>query len=484
MGVFTYNDFINAHEIWRMIVKAKNNMQAAAKDTDKVKFPFGKFMAWKSRDVSIAGISVIVTGYLAIFCTDSLGMKPAVVGNVILLSKMIDIVMNFLTGYMVDNTNTKLGKGRPYEICIIGSWLATVLLFFCPASFSMTAKTIWLFVMYTLIFSIFNSFLTAAQNPYMIRAFVDKTVISKVASFGGMVTMLGSLIVSITFPVLMARLATSDGGWHALILIYAIPLGLIGILRMIFVREDTSIDAGNTAQKVDVKQIITMLAKNRFIWAYAGISGFYNLTVGLNVSTFYFKYVVGNVGLLGVMSALSMVLLPVMIVFPKLMKKFSVCNLIEMGSAAAMLGCALIFAAKANMILLIAGSVLVAIASLPIAYLGVLIVMELSTYNEWNGLPRMEGSTNIVSNFAARVFNGIGVALQGGVLSLFGYVSGSGTAVTQPAGAIMAIRSLYSLIPMAFYACIIVCALILGRLEKKMPQIEADLKKRQEGNAE
>ena len=110
--------------------------------------------------------------------------------------------------------------------------------------------------------------------------------------------------------------------------------------------------------------------------------------------------------------------------------------------------------------------------------------MELSTYNEWNGLPRMEGSTNIVSNFAARVFNGIGVALQGGVLSLFGYVSGSGTAVTQPAGAIMAIRSLYSLIPMAFYACIIVCALILGRLEKKMPQIEADLKKRQEGNAE
>ena len=41
MGVFTYNDFINAHEIWRMIVKAKNNMQAAAKDTDKVKFPFG-----------------------------------------------------------------------------------------------------------------------------------------------------------------------------------------------------------------------------------------------------------------------------------------------------------------------------------------------------------------------------------------------------------------------------------------------------------
>jgi probable glucitol transport protein GutA len=295
----------------------------------------------------------------------------------------------------------------------------------------MTAKTIWLFVMYTLIFSIFNSFLTAAQNPYMIRAFVDKAVISKWQALAdGNHAGFHDRVHYI--PVLMARLATSDGGWHALILIYAIPLGLIGILRMIFVREDTSIDAGNTAQKVDVKQIITMLAKNRYIWAYAGISGFYNLTVGLNVSTFYFKYVVGNVGLLGVMSALSMVLLPVMIVFPKLMKKFSVCNLIEMGSAAAMLGCALIFVAKANMILLIAGSVLVALASLPIAYLGVLIVMELSTYNEWNGLPRMEGSTNIVSNFAARVFNGIGVALQGGVLSLFGYVSGSGAAVTQP----------------------------------------------------
>ena len=72
-------------------------------------------------------------------------------------------------------------------------------------------------------------------------------------------------VSKLQLPVLMARLATSDGGWHALILIYAIPLGLIGILRMIFVREDTSIDAGNTAQKVDVKQIITPV--NEFIHA-------------------------------------------------------------------------------------------------------------------------------------------------------------------------------------------------------------------------
>ena len=443
--------------------------------------PIGKFFAWKSRDISVASITVIVTGYLSIFCTDTLGIKPAVVGIILLISKLLDVVTDFITGYLVDNTNSKLGKGRPYELSIIGSWVCSVLLFSCPAGWEKNVKIAWIFCMYTLVFSVFNSFLGACNNPYMIRAFKNKEVITKVASFGGIVTMLGSAIVSITFPIAMGKIATSAGGWRTLILLYAIPLTLIGILRFIFVKEDPSIDARSESKKIDVKEVFLMFKENKYAWAYAGVTGMYNLCVGMSVNTYYFKYIVGDVSKLSLVNMLSILMLPVMFVFPKLMKKMQVSNLIELGVGIGAAGYFLLFFAKANIPVIIIGNVMVSMASLPICYLGVLIIMELATYNEWKGMSRMEGSTNIISNFATKAFNGIGVGVQGILLSAFGYMNATSTEiVTQPDSALLAIRLLYSLIPMAIYFVIIFCATRLGKLEKQLPKMEAEVQKRSE----
>ena len=451
------------------------------KKENENKLPVGKFFAWKSRDISVASITVIVTGYLSIFCTDTLGVKPAVVGMILLISKFIDVVTDFITGYLVDNTNTKLGKGRPYELSIIGSWLCSILLFSCPTGWQATVKTVWIFCMYTLVFSVFNSFLGACNNPYMIRAFKSKEIITKVASYGGVVTMLGSAIVSITFPIAMGKIATSAGGWRMLILLYAIPLTLIGLLRFIFVKEDPSIDAGSESKKINIKEVFTMFKENKYAWAYAGITGLYNLCVGMSVSTFYFKYIVGDVAKLSLVNSLSILMLPVMFVFPKLMKKMQVSNLIELGVGIAVVGYFILFIAKANLPLLVLGNVLTSMATLPICYLGVLIIMELATYNEWKGLSRMEGSTNIISNFATKAFNGIGIGLQGIFLSAFGYVTAQGSEITsQPDSVLFAIRLLYSFIPMLVYLVIIFCATRLGKLEKQLPQMEAELAERKE----
>ena len=101
----------------------------------KVKDPnqvsIGKFLAWQSRGVSF-GALMIVTGYITIFCTDTLKMSPALVGTLLMASKIFDGVTDVVAGYVVDNTNSRWGKGRPYEWCIVGSWLCTLLLFYTP----------------------------------------------------------------------------------------------------------------------------------------------------------------------------------------------------------------------------------------------------------------------------------------------------------------------------------------------------------------
>jgi len=196
---------------------------------------FGRLMLWKSSDISAAGVSAIVLGYLTLYCTDTLGMSPALVGTLLLASKVFDAIADLFYGWLVDNTRTRFGKGRPYELCIIGMTLCTIGLFSASPEWSDFFKSIWIFSVYTLVFSVFTSLRLAGQIPYCIRAFSNnQTVITKVASYGGIITMLGSIIISILFPIAMNKLATSAAGWQAVMMIFMLPLTVIGIFRFIF----------------------------------------------------------------------------------------------------------------------------------------------------------------------------------------------------------------------------------------------------------
>ena len=188
-------------------------------------------------------------------------------------------------------------------------------------AWSVFFKCAWIFCMYTLVFSVFTTLRQAAATPYTVRAFSnDQALITKVSSYGGIITMAGSMVVSMLFPVVMVRLATSAGGWAKTVAIFMIPLTLIGILRFIFIREDPSIDAGQRHQKVPVKEIFAMLKVNKYVWLYAGIMLFYNISTSLGVTTYYFRWVVGSMDMMAMTSALGIVVIPLMFVFPMIIR--------------------------------------------------------------------------------------------------------------------------------------------------------------------
>lgn len=445
----------------------------------------GKFFAWKTRDVSLAAITVIISGYLMMFCTDTLGMSAALVGSLMMASKIFDGITDIFAGYIVDNTNTKLGKGRPYEIAIIFAWLSTVLLFFADESWSMTAKSIWVFTMYSFVYSIFSTLLTACGTPYTVRAFSgNRVVITKVASYGGIVSMGGSIIVSLLFPRMMAKLVISanggSDGWRQLIVMFAIPLAFIGILRFIFVKEDPSIDAGKSPH-ISIKEAGQMIRMNKYAWSLAGVVGIYNMVVGFGAGSYYFRYIVGDISAFGLVGVLGMLLLPVMFIFPALIRKLGVSKLFIISGILAAAGYLLVFFAKDNMAMLYSGIIMSTIVSLPISYLQVPCIMDLSTYNEYKGMHRMEGTTTVVINFVTKILSGLGAGLAGVLLGASGFVSTTGSeTVVQPDSAIFMIRGLYSLIPLICMILIILCAFYFGRLEKKMPEIEKVVKEKKE----
>lgn len=452
-------------------------------DKKKKRFPLGKFFAWKSSDITSAGIFLIVGTYMTMFCTDFLGMSPLVVGNILLISNIIDFITDLIAAFLIDNTKTKWGKARPYELGAIGMTVCTTLIFITPVGWSQTLKIIWVFSMYTFLYGVFNTVRTAANVPYLIRAFDnDRDLIGKVSSYGGFVTTMGSMVISLSFPKLMASLATSQGGWATLILIYMIPLTVLGALRFIFVKENPEIDAGQIRDKVRLKDIWAMIRKNGYAWLYMLIMFLFQTIQSISVLSYYFKYIVGDVSLTGTLSIMSFIIMPIMFLFPVLMKKLTPAQIIGLGAIVSCAGYVINFFAKDNMVLLIVGSIVTAFAMLPISYLGNMIQMDLCTYNQHLGLPRMDASISAIFNgFGTQLGQGFGGWVLGIALTAAGYIASEGdTVVTQPDSAILMIRLLYSIIPLVLMAILAAVAFMISKLSRRIPEIEAELKQKEE----
>ena len=443
------------------------------KTEDQDKLGFGKLLVYKSSDVTAAGISAIVLSYLTLYCTDTLGIKPAVLGSLLMVSKVFDAFTDIFSGWLVDNTHTKLGKGRPYELCIIGVTICTLGLFSASPEWSEFIKCAWIFFMYTLVFSVFTTLRSAANIPYTIRAFSNnQKVIAKVASYGGIITMSASVGISVAFPILMSKLATSAEGWTKTVAIFIIPLTIIGVMRFIFLKEDPAVDAGEQHKKISIKEVIEMLKINKYIWLYACIMLCYNVTTSLGMATYYFKWIIGNTSLISVTSMFSIVLLPLMFAFPVIMRKIGTMgDMIASFCVIGIVGYIIVFFSGSYLPGVLIGGAIGAFATLPLAYYGVLFTMKCCTYNEMKGMPRMDGSTGILSNFATKFGSAIGSALTGILLGFAGYVSGDNISA-QPDSAIVMIRVLYALIPAAFLLIILFASKAFAPLERKISKWE------------
>ena len=82
----------------------------------------GRRLSWREV-LSFGGGSVasnlswnMVAGFLIVYYTDVAFLPAAVVGTIILLTRIFDAVVDPAVGLLVDRTHTRLGKARPYVL--------------------------------------------------------------------------------------------------------------------------------------------------------------------------------------------------------------------------------------------------------------------------------------------------------------------------------------------------------------------------------
>ena len=439
-------------------------MKKREKNPDRI--GVGKFWAWGSREVSET-CNVLMMGYILLYATNTLKLNPAVVGMLLAITKVIDAITDIIAGYIVDKTHTKLGKGRPYELCIIGVWICTYLMYSCPSGFSDIAKYIWVMAMYIMVNAVFMTFLNAGETVYMIRAFREEQVV-RVSSFTGFINSGAGLAFNIIAPQMVQKYQNQIGGWGMIVLCIGIPTMIISFMRFIFIKEQYDRDIIVKTESIRLKDVGLILKNNKYVWIIVAMTFLSNITTSLGLGTFYFQEILGGIGNQSFVAAITVLALPVVFVFPKLVKKMKIRNLMIVGTVCSAFGAVFCFFANTSLVGYMIGYLFIGLGSLPGTYLTKLMIFDCASYNEWKKLPRMEGTIAAVQGFAKRLGAALSTAVGGAMLVIIGYHA---DAVTS--SAIMGLRICNNLFPAAISLINIILLMCYG-LDAMMPQINEE----------
>lgn len=241
----------------------------------------------------------MISTYLTIYLTDTIGLAPLFVGNLFLVARVWDAVNDPMMGFIVDNTRTRWGKFRPW--ILIGTLINAailVMLFRGPelSGFSLYAYYSVMYILWGMTYTIMDipywSMLPSMSSTKEERD--SMSVIPRIFASSAW------LLVGAFGLKMIDTLGQGDeakGYASSSVLVAVIFIATI-LVTVIFARDRSSLeaDSGKKAQRTSLKYAIHVITGNDQLKVYIGVVLAYNLVVQLagGMALYYFKYVTQN----------------------------------------------------------------------------------------------------------------------------------------------------------------------------------------------
>ena len=446
-----------------------------------------KYLKWYNKvgygsgDVAGNVVYALLSSFVMIYLTDTVGLNAGIVGTLMMFSKLFDGVTDIFFGSMIDKTKSRMGKARPWMFWgYFGCAAALASIFMIPANWGEGAKYAWFFIAYSLLNAVFYTANNIAYSA--LTALVTKN--------GGERVQMGSIRFMFAFGTsLLIQAITVDfvksmgggaGGWRAVAIIYA-GIGMaVNSLSVFSVKELPSeeLDEGagkkeeGKKEKYSLGQAAQMLAANKF---YIIICCVYILTqiytATLNMGIYFMTYILGDASLLGVFSvAINVPLIAGLVMTPILVKKMKGMYKINLaGYALATLARVLVIVGGylGNVPMMLVFSGLAAIGMSPLQGDLNALIAACSEYTFLTRHKRIDGTMFSCTSLGVKIGGGIGTALAGWMLAASGYIANH---PIQADSCIQMLYFMYLWIPMVIN---LIITLLLSKL--KVEQANAKL---------
>lgn len=421
-------------------------------------------------------MSTLLASFLLSYYTDTAGIAAAAIGTMFVICRLLDGVTDFMMGGIVDKTNTKLGKARPWLIlCAPLMFLGIVLILSVPQSFSEAGKIIYAYITYIflncIVYTIFGIAHTALLAR-MTRDFKDRNTTSTVSSI---INNLAGLVVGTMITGLQMKF-----GWTVTGIILGIIAGVLILIPGVTIQETVGMEEEQKKNQntVPLKEQLPPVLKNKYFWI-ALILGALTLFVNANAiaaQIYYCNVVLKNPMYMTVLMSFGQAPGIVALFFmPWFSNKFSKRAFMSGGAILMILGFVLIGIAGMNTSLLLAGTIIRSIGIGPMFAGLYAFCADAADYGEWKYGIRSEGLLASSQSIGSKIGIGFGSACTAWILAAAGYVqAGMGEMVEQPESVVAAIRFDYGWLG-AIISVVLLIGVLCMDVEKYLPEIRKTL---------
>ncbi len=402
----------------------------------------------------------LISSFMMLYLTNAVGLNSAIIGTLMMVSKLLDGVSDIFFGGLMDKTKSKMGQARPWMLYGQIGVSASLFLVFCIPSMSQTMQYVYFFVFYTAYNAVFytaNSIAYASLAAKITKNGQERVQLGSIRFIFATFT---TLVISYSAMSLVEKFGGGVQGWRTVALIFAV-IGLIvntfSVLMVKEVPDETENTASETAtvkkEKISFKESLKLLLKNPY---YGIVLGLYlvnyiysGITQGAGI--YFMTYYMGDPALLGTFSLVS--LIPVMIILtltPALVKKFGTIRKLNLYARIVTILMGIIFVIAAmnkNLPLMLGAAFLRNMAGGPLTGTLNALVAETSDYTWRTQKKRIDGVMFSCSSIGVKLGGGIGSAIVGWLLAWGGF---NGQAAVQSASAVNTIFFMYAVTPVVF----------------------------------
>ena len=427
-----------------------------------------KYLKWYhkvgygSGDIAGNCVYALLTAFMMIYLTDTVGLSMGIVSTLIALSKVFDGFTDFFFGRMIDKTKSKMGKARPWMLwAYIGCAITLVACFSIPTSWGQTAQYIFFFLSYTLLNAVF---FTANNIAYAsLTALITKNTSERVqiGSFRFIFAFATKIVIEAVTIFAVNWLGGGVVGWRTIAIIYAI-VGLITNTYSVFsVKELPEADEEMEEEREEEHNLtflksFKLLLKNKY---YVIICCSYILTQlyasVIGMGTYYAKYIMGNEEIFSTISlAINITMVVALTILPYVIKKMGgMYKLNIFGYIIAALGRVgvMVGGYMGNLPMMLAFT---AVSTIGIAPLQGDLNAPIACCSEHTTLTtghRLEGMMYSCSSLGIKLGGALGTAICGWMLDAAGYIE---NAAVQTASTVSMMQFLYLWMPIILNAAV------------------------------
>ena len=126
----------------------QNTQEAITENADGMKVSLGEKICYGVGDIGANLVWTTVASFLTIYCTDVAGIAAGVVGTLMLIARLFDGVSDLFMGIIIDKTNTRWGKARPWVLWSAPPLVISLIMIFTVPDLGANGKAIYLLLVY------------------------------------------------------------------------------------------------------------------------------------------------------------------------------------------------------------------------------------------------------------------------------------------------------------------------------------------------